>query len=58
LLSTDLKIPPLTFSASWLESPDMLAVERVVDLAAKIAQGSAANMDAPDVDAPRQVVQF
>ena len=39
LLSTDLKIPPLTFSASWLESPDTLAVERVADLAAKIAQG-------------------
>jgi hypothetical protein len=48
----------LTFSASWLESPDMLAVERVVDLAAKIAQGSAAIMDAPDVDARRPVVQF
>jgi len=58
LLSTDLKIPPLTFSASWLESPDMLAVERVVDLAAKIAQGSAAIADASDVDAPRSVVQF
>jgi DNA-binding transcriptional LysR family regulator len=58
LLSTDLKIPPLTFSASWLESPDMLAVERVVDLAAKIAQGSAAIADASIVDAPRPVVQF
>jgi DNA-binding transcriptional LysR family regulator len=58
LLSTDLKIPPLTFSASWLESPDMLAVERVVDLAAKIAQGSAPIKDGPDVDAPRPVVQF
>jgi DNA-binding transcriptional LysR family regulator len=58
LLSTDLKIPPLTFSASWLESPDMLAVERVVDLAVKIAQGSAAIANASDVDAPRSVVQF
>ena len=36
----------------------MLAVERVVDLAAKIAQGSAAIADASDVDAPRPVVQF
>jgi len=54
LLSTDLKIPPLTFSASWLESPDTLAVERVADLAAKIAQGSAAIAGAPDVDVPRR----
>jgi DNA-binding transcriptional LysR family regulator len=57
LLSTDLNITPLTFSASWLESPDTLAVERVADLAAKIAQGSAANVDTSDVDAPRLVVQ-
>jgi DNA-binding transcriptional LysR family regulator len=57
LLSTDLKITPLTFSASWLESPDMLAVERVADLAAKIAQGSAAIVETSDVDAPRRVVQ-
>jgi DNA-binding transcriptional LysR family regulator len=47
LLSTDLKIPPLTFSASWLASPDTLAVELVADLAAKIAQESAAVIDAP-----------
>jgi DNA-binding transcriptional LysR family regulator len=47
LLSTDLKIPPLTFSASWLASPDTLAVELVADLAAKIAQDSAAVIDAP-----------
>ncbi|WP_298257673.1 LysR family transcriptional regulator [Bradyrhizobium sp.] len=57
LLSTDLKIPPLTFSACWLESPDTLAVERVADLAAKIAQGGTAIVDAPAVDAPRLVVQ-
>jgi DNA-binding transcriptional LysR family regulator len=57
LLSTDLKIPPLTFSASWLESPDTLAVERVVDLAARIAQGGPAIMDTAIVDAPRLVVQ-
>ena len=47
LLSTDLKIPPLTFSASWLASPDTLAVELVADLAATIAQDSAAVIDAP-----------
>jgi DNA-binding transcriptional LysR family regulator len=56
-LSTDLDIPPLTFSASWLESPDTLAVERVADLAAKIAQGDAAIVDTPVVDLPRRVVQ-
>ena len=47
LLSTDLKIPPLTFSASWLASPDTLAVELVADLAAQIAQESTAVIDAP-----------
>ena len=57
LLATDLKIPPLTFSASWLESPDTLAVERVADLAAKIARGATAIVDSSGVDAPRRVVQ-
>ncbi len=46
LLSTDLKIAPLTFSASWLASPDTVAVELVADLAGKIAQSSAL-VDAP-----------
>ncbi|HYS91179.1 MAG TPA: LysR family transcriptional regulator [Bradyrhizobium sp.] len=46
LLSTDLKISPLTFSASWLASPDTVAVELVADLAGKIAQSSAL-VDAP-----------
>jgi DNA-binding transcriptional LysR family regulator len=41
LLTTDLKISPLTFSASWLESPDTVAVELVADLAGKIAQSNA-----------------
>src|SRR6266851_9520 len=45
-LSTDLKISPLTFSASWLASPDTVAVELVADLAGKIAQSSAL-VDAP-----------
>ena len=46
LLSTDLQIPPLTFSASWLASPDIVAVERVAELAATIAQGGVV-VDAP-----------
>jgi DNA-binding transcriptional LysR family regulator len=48
LLSTNLQIPPLTFSASWLTSPDTVAIERVAELAAKLAQGSVI------VDAPRE----
>jgi DNA-binding transcriptional LysR family regulator len=48
LLSTDLKISPLTFSASWLASPDTVAVELVADLASRIAQSSAL------VDVPQQ----
>ena len=51
LLSTDLEITPLMFSASWLESPDTLAVERVAELAATIGQGSTAIADRSDVDA-------
>jgi DNA-binding transcriptional LysR family regulator len=46
LLETDLKISPLTFSASWLASPDTVAVELVADLAGKIAQSN------PLVDGP------
>src|SRR6266581_2679843 len=48
LLSTNLQMAPLTFSASWLASPDTVAVERVAELAAKLAQGSGV------VDAPLQ----
>ncbi|MGY3622893.1 LysR family transcriptional regulator [Bradyrhizobium sp. USDA 10063] len=40
LLDTDVKLEPLTFSASWLTSPDIAAVERVADLAHQIAQES------------------
>ncbi len=47
LLETDLNIPPLTFTASWLASPDVVAVERVADLARQIAQGSLAVDAAP-----------
>src|SRR6476469_8022798 len=46
LLSTNLQIPLLTFSASWLASPDTVAVERVAELAASLAQGSVVS-DAP-----------
>src|SRR6202171_3226641 len=46
LLATDLQISPLTFSASWLASPDTVAVELVTDLAGKIAQ-SGALVDVP-----------
>jgi DNA-binding transcriptional LysR family regulator len=53
-LDTDLKIPPLTFSASWLGSPEMIAVERVADLAGKIAKSRATSHAAshapPSVD--------
>lgn len=38
LLNTDLDMAPLTFTASWLASPDVIAVERVADLARQIAQ--------------------
>jgi DNA-binding transcriptional LysR family regulator len=37
LLSTDLQMAPLTFTASWLASPDTVAVERVAELASKLA---------------------
>jgi DNA-binding transcriptional LysR family regulator len=40
LLATDFSMQPLTFTASWLASPDSIAVERVAGLAAQIAQGS------------------
>ncbi len=38
LLSTDVLLPPLTFSASWLASPDTAAIELVADLAVQLAQ--------------------
>ena len=42
LLDTDLKLPPLTFTASWLSSPDAVAIERVANLAEQIAQARVA----------------
>jgi DNA-binding transcriptional LysR family regulator len=50
LLNTDLKLEPLTFTASWLASPDIIAVERVADLAGQIAH-AATSVDA--VSPPR-----
>jgi DNA-binding transcriptional LysR family regulator len=41
-LDADVNIAPLTFSASWLASPETVAVERVADLAGRIAQESLA----------------
>jgi DNA-binding transcriptional LysR family regulator len=48
LLTTDQQMPLLTFSASWLASPDTVAVERVAELAANLARGGVI------VDAPRR----
>jgi DNA-binding transcriptional LysR family regulator len=42
LLDTDFKLPPLAFGASWLMSPDAVAIERVAHLARQIAQESEA----------------
>ena len=53
-LKTSFQIQPLTFCAAWLTSPEETAVERVVDLAAKIAQGNSATVGVPIVDAPRR----
>src|SRR4051794_7442459 len=46
LLSTNLQIPLLTFAASWLNSPDTVAIERVAELAASLARGGVV-VDAP-----------
>ncbi len=46
-LVTDLDIPPLSFSAAWLASPPVIAVERVAELAGRIAQAGDPVDDAP-----------
>lgn len=38
LIRSDVRMPQLSFCASWLESPDTLAVELVVDIAARVAE--------------------
>lgn len=40
LLSTELQVPALTFSASWLASPDTFAVELVAEIAVGLAQST------------------
>ncbi len=50
LLNTDLNMTPRTFAASWLASPDAVAVERVADLAGQIAH---AGMSVDAAAAPR-----
>lgn len=37
LIETGISLPQLTFCASWLEAPDLIAVDLVVDVAARIA---------------------
>ena len=37
-LATDVEIPPLTFSAAWLGSPEVIAIERVAAIAAEVAR--------------------
>lgn len=41
LIKTDIVLPQLTFCASWLDSPDTLAVERVVDIATRVTANRA-----------------
>jgi DNA-binding transcriptional LysR family regulator len=48
LLSTNLQMAPLTFTASWLASPDTVAVERVAELAGKLAERDRV-VDAPSL---------
>ena len=44
LLKSEISIPSLTFSASWLASPDALAVELVAQIAVELAQGQRAEV--------------
>lgn len=48
LLATKLQIPPLSFFAGWLASPDTVAVERVAELAGRIATGGGDAIPAAD----------
>ncbi|QDM18682.1 LysR family transcriptional regulator [Tardiphaga sp. vice352] len=55
LLNTDVEMQPLTFSASWLASPDTVAIELVAELAAQLTQKTSLQ-PSPSVDvsaAPR-----
>ena len=44
LIQSEARMPQLSFCASWLESPDTLAVELVVDIAARVADTRAATV--------------
>ena len=43
LIETGITLPQLTFCASWLEAPDLVAVDMVVALAARIAANRSAS---------------
>src|SRR5579859_6754805 len=45
LLNTSVRVPSLTFSASWLARPSAIAVKLVAELAVKLAQRSGADSD-------------
>jgi DNA-binding transcriptional LysR family regulator len=51
-IQTEVTIPPLSFCASWLESPDTLAVELVVDIAARMASTWNEPENEPEADKP------
>ena len=51
LLTTDVIIPPLTFTASWLAAPDTVAIELVAEIASRLAQESA-SVDVPAMPRP------
>jgi hypothetical protein len=57
MLSTDIELPPLTFSASWLASPDTVAVELVADLAVKLAQSGQLTQASPSDVVPLPVAK-
>lgn len=48
-LATNLQMQPLTFGASWLASPDTVAIELVAGIAAQVARESSAQTS-PSVD--------
>jgi DNA-binding transcriptional LysR family regulator len=57
MLSTDIELPPLIFSASWLASPDTVAVELVADLAVKLAQSGQLTQASPSDVVPLPVAK-
>ncbi|MET0906215.1 MAG: LysR family transcriptional regulator [Tardiphaga sp.] len=49
LLNTNVPIQPLTFAASWLASPDTVAIELVANLAARLAQETMTASPSPHI---------